>query len=71
MSEIKPLVRIPVESKELRKWAVEQAVKWPQITMGGGSMSQTYTGIHYVDADVIGRAKRLVAYVLDLEENRT
>lgn len=58
------------EERELRRWAVEQAVKWPQVLIssagsGSGAVWTSGPGTSYVDADVIGRAEKLVTYVLD------
>lgn len=55
----------------LRRWAVEQAVKWPQVMTGSNHSSGASvwnSGPNYQDADVIGRAEKLVAYVLDERE---
>lgn len=53
---------------ELRRWCVEMAVRWPTITenyYGGGMMGGGAGGVssRTTDADVIGRAKKIEAYV--------
>lgn len=58
---------------ELRRWCIEQAVRWPTKTVGGyaglggaaqGQMGQLgYTQPHQQDEDIIGRANKLLAWV--------
>jgi len=58
-------------TKKEKMWAVEQAVKWPINYYSGGSgfgANQTFTvGANYghYDADVIGRAKKLLDFLND------
>lgn len=53
--------------KALRQWCVEQAIRWPQVLQnpspGLGQQYQVYSAGGYVDADVIGRAEKLLAWV--------
>lgn len=68
----KPNLKMP--SRDLRKWCIEQAIKWPVNYYNGNAMglaagyAQTvaYTGgsgSGYIDQDVIGRAEKLLAWV--------
>lgn len=69
----KPMKRKPKPSAnevELRRWCIEMATKWPQTTVhrsspGGpyGGMGGNYSTSEVVEADVIGRADRLLAWV--------
>ena len=49
----------------LRRWCVEQAIRWP-LSYGGGP--QNWQGAQFPslasEADIVGRAKKLEAYVL-------
>lgn len=46
---------------ELRRWCIEMAVRWPVHGGSGGFASGSY--ITAVDADVLGRAKKLLDWV--------
>lgn len=55
-----------------RKWCIEQAIRWPQVNApslhyaGAAGAAQAVYGQYqsaYVDADVIGRAKKIEAYL--------
>lgn len=46
---------------ELRRWCVEMAVRWPVQGGNGGFASGAY--IPTMDADVLGRAKKLLDWV--------
>lgn len=48
---------------ELRRWCIEQAVKWPFEP--GSSFASATIGVcgSYKEADVIGRAERLLSWV--------
>jgi hypothetical protein len=50
-----------------KRWAIETAVKWPQIAQGtgGGGYMSGGMGIIYVDADLISRAKKLLDFLND------
>lgn len=64
----------PKYAKKDRMWAVEQAVRWPTVQYiqpqySGALGSAQYT-IHsgasgYYDADVIGRAEKLLKFIQD------
>ena len=61
----------PRQSEQgLRRWCIEQAMKWPQVQNVSGSVpgaqnTYLYQGQwpSYVDADIINRADRLLAWV--------
>lgn len=51
----------PTDELELRRWCVEQAIRWPSIGQYQG-MGQSFPP-PYQEADVLGRANRLLAWV--------
>lgn len=54
-------------SIELRRWCIESAIRWPAHEEGqfsAGTMSVSVDTRRSVDADVIGRAKKIEAWVL-------
>jgi hypothetical protein len=56
----------PTEAE--KKWAIEQAIKWPQIPMGygaGGAIGGLGGGLSWMDADVVGRAQKLLTFIKD------
>lgn len=51
----------------LRRWAVEMALRWPQVHSGPSALNQyqnIFSNGPFVDADIIGRAKQIETYVL-------
>lgn len=63
--------RIPVnapEKTELRKWCIEQAIKWPFVMIGGWGQVMSGPGKEPIieDQDLIGRANKILAWVEDL-----
>lgn len=55
---------------ELNRWCIEMAMRWPVVRVaepyGGGALGAVYQptrGAHDADADVIGRAARIMAWV--------
>lgn len=51
---------------ELRRWCIEQAIRWPMDVIGGGNGGAYGIPGHIgqkVEQDVIGRAKRLREWV--------
>ena len=53
---------------EFSRWCVEMALKWPTITTYSGGQAGVYSGggglgQQQVDADVIGRATKIAAWV--------
>jgi hypothetical protein len=73
MSDQSTLLKTLMDTRngqDLRRWAVEQAVKWPMIYCGSNNSAAWVSGAQTIDADVISRAQKLVAYVLDQEESQ-
>lgn len=54
----------PIAQIELRRWCIEQAIRWP-VSMGSYPSNMTSAFHPQVEADVIGRAKQLLDWVLD------
>lgn len=57
------------DTAELRRWCVEQAVRWPTVTSYGSQHGAVYSAggglpTQTVDADVVGRAERIRKWVL-------
>lgn len=50
----------------LRRWCVEQAARWPMVSVGGNIVSFT---CEPRDCDVLGRAQKLYDWVMRNEEN--
>ena len=53
---------------ELNRWCIEMALRWPTITSYGGNANGVYSAggglpSQQVDADVIGRANKIMAWV--------
>lgn len=48
---------------ELRRWCVEMAIRWPVQGGSGGFASGSYIPTVAVDADVLGRAKKLLEWI--------
>lgn len=48
---------------ELNRWCIEQAMRWPVVSTGG--MGGGYTSLPRMDADadIIGRANKIMAWV--------
>lgn len=48
---------------ELRRWCIEQAIRWP---ISGGYQSITVVGglVPQQDADILGRAERIIKWVV-------
>lgn len=58
-------------SPELKRWAIEQAMRWPQVhcatnyTAGGTGHTMWIGGSQYADADIVGRAQKLLEFLKD------
>jgi hypothetical protein len=54
----------------IRQWAIEQAVKWPQVATNADGLNSgmNYSGPAYTDADVLGRAEKLLRFVSGVKE---
>jgi hypothetical protein len=57
------------DNTDLRRWCIEQATHWPTYTVGYGHVAQGIGGMagpgySNQDADVIGRAKKILDWVL-------
>lgn len=56
-----------LKDQEINRWAIEMAMKWPVVTTyapGGGVYSAGGgLGSQQSDADVIGRANKIMAWV--------
>jgi hypothetical protein len=58
----KPNPRIEVLKRtDLRKWCIEQAIRWPTTNGNYGVMSQG--GGTRTEADLIGNAKKIETYI--------
>lgn len=56
------------KGQDLNRWCIEMAIRWPTITSYGGNAHGVYSaggglGSQQVDADVIGRANKIMAWV--------
>lgn len=54
---------------EFSRWCIEMALRWPTITTYSGGQAGVYShggglGQQQVDADVIGRAGKIAAWVM-------
>lgn len=60
----KPAARKPTDDVELRRWCIEQASHWPVLSSYGAGMSHTMANYGPErDADLIGRAKKILRWV--------
>ena len=54
--------------QDLNRWCIEMAIKWPLITTYNSPMQGVYSaggglGHQQTDADIIGRANKIMAWV--------
>ncbi|KRQ11918.1 hypothetical protein AOQ73_05785 [Bradyrhizobium pachyrhizi] len=61
----KPAPQKAAAHEELNRWAIEMVIRWPRVSHGGYglSQSQAYVPSRDEDADVIGRATKIVEWV--------
>ena len=48
---------------ELRRWCIEQSIKWPMQHHPYNAVVSQGEGFRQVEMDIIGRAKRILAWV--------
>lgn len=49
---------------ELNRWCIEMAMRWPVVSTGSyGGAASSYVPMVTADADVIGRANKIMAWV--------
>lgn len=62
----KPKPRTAKVDIDLNRWCIEMAMRWPIISSGGYGNAGAFQGgmpRQEIDADVIGRANRIMAWV--------
>jgi hypothetical protein len=62
MVKAKTPMRSALDETELRRWCIEQAMRWPMRSANFGGQAMYQTPAH--EEDVIGRATRLRNWVL-------
>jgi hypothetical protein len=63
----KPIKRVlsrkPPDDRELRRWCIEQAARWPVFPGGGGGVYSGGSMYREVEADLLGRAEKILQWV--------
>lgn len=56
------MAKKPIDKTELRKWCIEQAIRWP--TEGGYNQVMSGGGGYKTEVDLIARARKILDWVL-------